>query len=903
MDFTREEAKQKVEQLVNEYDSNEDYYMETDEANIETKLIEPLFESLGWTKKDFEKRQKLTSKTGKRQIPDYVFKLNDRPVFVLEAKKVKVEIETDKDTWRQAISYALSNRIPFAVLSNFRSIRIFCVEQQNTTKNVFRNLRYHKLIEQFNDLWLLSKESFEKNEMLHIAESEQRLKTRITIDKPLLEDIITSRRKIIASLEKNYANKYSTEEKEDIAQRLLGRLIFIRKAEDIGINVDNEGKEIEFLEQITELPDNNTFPKLIKIFQKYEEVFDSELFMQLYDKDLMNIEIEGKIVKEFVKHLYYSRNGELVYNFDWINSDVLGSVYEQYLSNIIKETAKGAKTEESISHRKKEGIYYTPTYIVDYIVRNTLGELIKDKKPSDVDKIRILDPACGSGSFLIKTFDVLNEYYWKADKHYAYNRIDTSDWTEPYTKKIDLLKNNIFGVDLDRKAVEISQLNLLLKIAQKRHRLPLLRENIKCGNSLIDDPTISDKAFTWENEFKQIINDGGFDVVIGNPPYVDARQIEQDYVDYYRAKFKTAGNRINTIPLFIELGIMLLKDKGYLGMIIHKNSIRSNDFIKLRQYILDTCKIRLIISLGAGIFEDVTGETVILILQKTEKNKDRVNNIVFHGDKEILLSKNNSIYTKLPQKIFYKIPGNRFNIFLDERKIAVLDKIKNGCVELKEVAVTKQGIIVGDENKYIQSSKRSAVYKPILRGRNLSRYNAYFDNEYLYYIEGTKVLTRSRDPSIFEKDEKILTQHVSSRIVATLDTDRYYALQTINVVFSKGGISNRYLLAILNSKMMNFYYDSYFNMGSEFTTAVATENLDMLPIKQIPKSQEKLLIELVNHILLINKQLREIGEKRIGERTKIDDEIKKVDYEIDELVYKIYGITENEKKIIEESLK
>lgn len=136
MALTKEQAKQTVEQLVNEFESRKDYYFKTDEANIETKLIEPLFEALGWTKKDFEKRQKLTSKTGRKQIPDYTFKLNERPVFFLEAKGVSIDIETDQNTWRQAISYALSKRVPFAVLTNFRSIRVFCVEQENASKNV-----------------------------------------------------------------------------------------------------------------------------------------------------------------------------------------------------------------------------------------------------------------------------------------------------------------------------------------------------------------------------------------------------------------------------------------------------------------------------------------------------------------------------------------------------------------------------------------------------------------------------------------------------------------------------------------------------------------------------------------------------------------------------------------------
>ncbi len=219
------------------------------------------------------------------------------------------------------------------------------------------------------------------------------------------------------------------------------------------------------------------------------------------------------------------------------------------------------------------------------------------------------------------------------------------------------------------------------------------------------------------------------------------------------------------------------------------------------------------------------------------------------------------------------------------------------------MADTKQGIIVGDEKKYIKNSKESNKYVPILRGRNISRYNIKFNNEYLFYVPGTKILTRGKTPDLFEKDEKILTQHVSGRIIACLDKSSYYVLQTINLVYSKGGISNKYLLGLLNSKVLNFYYDSYFNMGSEFTTAVATENLDLLPIKATDKLKQETFIRLVDKMLSLNKRLNEIKDKQTDERIRLEKEIQKVDDEIDQEVYKIYGITKEEQKIIEESLK
>ncbi|MEK6932956.1 MAG: TaqI-like C-terminal specificity domain-containing protein, partial [Nanoarchaeota archaeon] len=172
----------------------------------------------------------------------------------------------------------------------------------------------------------------------------------------------------------------------------------------------------------------------------------------------------------------------------------------------------------------------------------------------------------------------------------------------------------------------------------------------------------------------------------------------------------------------------------------------------------------------------------------------------------------------------------------------------------------------------------------------------------LFYVPGTKVLTRGKTPDLFEKDEKILTQHVSGRIIASLDTSSFYVLQTINLIYSKGEISNKYLLSLLNSKVLNFYYDSYFNMGSEFTTAVATENLDLLPIKKIDKSKQENFIKLVDKILSLNKRLNEIKDKATDEKARLEKEIQKTDDEIDQEVYKLYGITKEEIKIVEKSL-
>ncbi len=162
-------------------------------------------------------------------------------------------------------------------------------------------------------------------------------------------------------------------------------------------------------------------------------------------------------------------------------------MYEQYLGSTLEISYKSTNKNEYSLYRKEQGIYYTPIYIVDYIVRNSISRLLKVKN-FNIDKIKVLDIACGSGSFLIKTFDFLNNYHRKINKNYSQTKLDTQSLTGTYSKKVEILKNNIYGVDLDKKAVEIAYLNLLIKIAEKRQRLPLLQQNIKNGNSLVEYP-------------------------------------------------------------------------------------------------------------------------------------------------------------------------------------------------------------------------------------------------------------------------------------------------------------------------------------------------------------------------------------------------------------------------------
>jgi type I restriction-modification system DNA methylase subunit len=465
--------------------------------------------------------------------------------------------------------------------------------------------------------------------------------------------------------------------------------------------------------------------------------------------------------------------------------------------------------------------------------------------------------------------------------------------------------------------VEIAQLNLLLRITEKGQRLPLLQQNIKCGNSLIDDPLIAgDKAFKWKEEFKQIMDEGGFDVVIGNPPYVFTRDVEfQDsFKNYIQLNYFSGlksisksharqSGKVNLYAIFLIKSIKLLKNHGLFGFIIPNNLLRTTTYDIVRKFILDNCKILKIVDLGAGVFEGVTASTIIIILKKEkDKNKRDKNKVIIYSDINDLSNKK-----EVEQKEFLDNTSYVFNITLDFRQRKSFDKIRDNSIPLGEITTIYAGGIATGPNKreMITNCKKNDKYKPMLEGKDIKPFYPVFANRYILYER--KLLYRPREEYIFLSPEKIVTQRISGGnrvIVASYDDQKFYTFNSTNTILPKNkDFSLKFIVAILNSKLINWYYVNKFTNKSTLTVNISKTFLEQLPIKQILESEQQPLIQLVDKMLSLNKRLNEIGAKKTDERAEIEEEIKHTDNEIDELVYKIYGITDEEKKIIEESLK
>ncbi|HKZ45723.1 MAG TPA: N-6 DNA methylase, partial [archaeon] len=828
-------------------------------------------------------------------------------------------------------------------LTNFESVIVFNAElkTEHPWQSQLKHIHCREFLQRFDELWLLSRESFEQGLIDREAEKWGKKTKKSPVDKQLLADFTRFRELLSKNITKLNQNKNLTEDELDESiQRILDRLIFIRNCED---------RELEARILISNLREwesrgkGQLIKSLREVFAYFDKEYNSKIFAHHLSDDL---EIDNEVLHEIIEGLHHTKDNSVFYDFSAIDADILGTIYEQYLSHILKKTEKRAKLTENYTHRKEQGIYYTPTFIVDYIVRNTLGKLLKEKE-TDIEEIKVLDPACGSGSFLIKAFDVLNEHVRKNDKDYSQTQLDAETGT--FKRKVKILQSNIFGVDLDKQAVEIAQLNLLLKIAEKGHRLPLLEQNIKCGNSLIADQEIAgSKAFDWDKEFESIMTEGGFDVVIGNPPYVRQEELSE-IKPYLEANFETYQGTADLFVYFFEIELKLLKENGYFGMIVSNKWLRAGYGKSLRRF-LTGFWIEEIIDFGdLKVFPDATIYPCIIIVRKIKRQNPgikicKMETLAF-GSLEAHVKNNAFLVSQ------YDLSEQEWNIQRREGN-ELLQKIRSSGVPIEEYVGAKiyRGILTGLNEAFIideskrdelirEDSRNEEIIKPFLTGAESKRYLIKSSKKYVVFTR--RGIDKFQYPSIlryleqfrdklspkknkeqeigrkpgpykwyeiqdstayygdFEKP-KIIWGNLTTRSSFSLDeTNRFY----VNAPACILPTNSKYVLGILNSKLMSYFLKSICAERQGGFIEQKPVYVSQVPIKKSTEAQE---IEMTNHVekmLQLNKALLEIGDKLTDDRARIENRIKELDLKIDELVYKIYGITESEKKIIEDTLK
>jgi len=846
--------REKISDLVERYNQlvKEGKIPKFSEADVGSKFILPFIEAWGWDIKNIdevkEQRRTLTGPA------DYSLNVNGVPKLVVEIKRFDESLDTvrvirgrEESYAEQAIRYAWHMKVDWVVLSNFAETRLYYSHVIKPRDGLVFEFKYNEYLKNLEKLWVLSKESVVSG----ILDTYEKRRMRREIDEQILGDLFVCRKMLVDSISSNNPELGKEEIKESV-QKILDRILVIRVAEDKGIiGSDSLWKELDSW-KTRGLP--TPFMRSLKsLFRDFDDVYNSKLFEKHVCEDL---KLDNEALEKVISALYN-------YNFDLISADVLGAIYEDYIGHILKEAEKGIDVITDYGTRKEAGIYYTPTHIVDYIVRNALLPFLKDKKPEEVSQLKVLDPACGSGSFLIKAFDVLKEYYESYNRNQRKKAGTITDLTSftaliPNVEK-KVLAENIFGVDLDPQAAEIAAVNLMLKALRKGERLPLiLGDNIKCGNSLISgteeelnkyfkEKWKEEKPFNWLDEFPQIFSLGGFDVVIGNPPH--GAMLSKEERDYLLERYQVAKGYKNTASLFIERSFQLAKETGIIGLVIPKSLTFSQKWSVVREFILENLQLLEIADISKA-FPGVLLEQIILLCQKRKGKFES-----YRGTRLFWAEKPETY--EIPTSLCMEL--DTFPIHADPMSLAIYEKVIKKSRLLKEISRTFRGLPLQSK----ASNQKIAGSEPLLRGNDIKPYyniapNLFIDKSLLE--ENRKKVAELKKPKIISQR---IVAHVLSPvdhiiIMSTLDQEGLLNVDTVeNTIVTDPDYDMEYLLAFLNSKLVSWFAYTFI-----FNKAVRTMDFDDYYVGKIPifptkKDEQKSVIELVDRLLKFTKHFVE----------------------------------------------
>ena len=930
----------------------------------------------------FEQKNKVGSKKADGTI------IKDGEVIaVIELKSTKTK--NLDDVKNQAFGYYTNNsKCEYVITSNFNKLRFYIERNEDYLEFDLFNIDK----EEFKLLWLC----LDSKNLLEGKPKEIKNKSLINeenITKKLYQDYSTFRQELFNDLVENN----QTVEKRVIlnkTQKLLDRLLFILFSEDRGLLPANSISEIINHWEFGGDSLYSTFLTYFEIINKGRPKRGDKKGIYAYNGGLFSEDVVLNTLNISDDVLLSNAMKLTKYDFESdVSVDILGHIFEHSLSEIeeLQNQIDGAETDKSKSKRKKDGVYYTPKYITKYIVDNTLGKLCDEKKIeldineetyspsakrsrnriSALDDYRswllqlsICDPACGSGAFLIQALNFLiKEHHYIDELSASYNK----DSLVLSDVKNSILENNLYGVDINQESVEIAKLSLWLNTAESNRKLTSLNSNIKCGNSLIDDPTVAgDKAFNWKNEFPEIFKNGGFDVVIGNPPYVQSHSLSESEKDFIYNNFKTAEYQINTYGVFVEQFINLLKLNSFYSLIIPNYWLSTKYDKELRKSVfIDNYALEVINTFE--VFESATVDTLILTGKKKKNQKEKTSFLSIPNSLKSIDERLNAINLRLwdfeEYKSFKDGDEDEFISFNKELKL----KGKN---TLKDFILFKMGLKPYEKGKgtpaqtremmnekvYHSSKKEDETYLPLLGAKHIKRN---FLAPYQEYIKYGKNLAAPRNPEIFE-GERILVNRILSKdkIDGVLVSDTYINnTDVFNLLPLKDNIIDiRILYALIISKLCaTFFKRANVNLNRNAFPKINVGTLETFPIPNIPDDiQEKIKLlvdEILNEtsvfynsiskfisVLQDNLELTKMSKKLDAffkldfkdflselkkqkvtlslsdqsewkdyfEETKskvntIQVKIAKMDKEIDQMVYELYGLTKEEIEIVENS--
>lgn len=716
----------------------------------------------------------------------------------------------------------------------------------------------------------------------------------------------------------------------ETSQRLLMCLIIIRFAEDKLGTTNNER-----LHNLLLIRENETklSERLSVFFKSFNTTVNSNVFNN--EKLLSEIECNDSILLETIKELCQT---------DFSNCSVylLVNIYEKWLGEELVTNDEG--TLELITNRdtqKSDGVYYTPKPIIDYIIENTLkvkldeihrkiNENLARKNYDAVRKeierlkmLRVVDPSCGAGSFLIAAQDAMLSFYNTINEIIPYNDL-----------KIDNNNAIVYGIDIDSRATEITKLNLWLNTLNKNppmaadfnvtvkngdtltiRKKPSLLRFLSDGDSLLEPDN-------FDSEFLSNLREG-FDLLIGNPPYftIKSENVTEKYLRFLKENYRSAQYQINSAYLFIEKSIGFLKEDGMLGFIVPISFLMNIYAKELRNVILNNTKILKIVSV-TDAFKDARIDTVIVILKKCKDKTERINNeieVKFVSNlteientlrSDFVTSEFTGGYEKVSQSGFYANPNLEFNIVQKDEYKEIIRKVQRQSVKMGDITEINLGLYPRNRKKHpevvktiLEPASVKRPYKPVLSGSEISRYFVKFENRYVKF-DVTKKLGGCWDTKMHFHKNKIIMRQLGRYPSAALDTFGYACLNAVFMIVStESNFDIRYILGILNSKLTKFYWCITHSDYKEVFPKIKKEHLTEIPIFNF-KTRSNGRKERNKVITLVSKLQQLYSKKYNDENNDINTELEKsieiMENELDSVIYSLYELNENEITTIEQ---
>ena len=878
----------------------------------------------------------------------------DKPQFRADFKGSAVE---------QCFMYAAKSgeNCKWVVVSNFLEIRLYLSSDMNKYE-YFDVLELNEPDEFYRFYFLLAKNQLfnEKKSSQVDVLLEKRLEKERNITFEFYEHYKYLREVFLQHLKLHNPQKNPLDLLQ-YAQTVIDRIVFVCVIKDYDFIQYNVLNEIVDISQKSWASDKLELWRQIKYFFK---ALDDGLPNRIHRLNgglfKYNEKIDELIIKDvFLKQLLKLTN----YDFESdLNINILGHIFEQSITdieNLKKEITENKKieyseTDDEINYktnaietnkRKKEGIFYTPENITHYIVKYTIGSWLEEQKTqiglndliefpkTEIEKkkhierwekyievlknIKILDPACGSGAFLTQAFDFLLKEWTmvfdvvdklkeniKSKKSKDLFETAPTKLQHSITKiKKEIVNNNLFGVDLNFESVEITKLGLWLKSASKVEALAILDSNIKCGNSLISDKNITEKAFVWEEEFPEILSQGGFDIIVGNPPYVESKKLKE-FSDYFSKNYKCYSGTSDLYVYFFELGFNMLKEKGMLGFINSNKFMKTSYGENLRAFISKKKILQIIDFTDYRVFEDALVASCIMIIcnQNSSENikVSFVNQSLKNYEKIEDYIVENHFYmesTNLDEQIWFLSANGR---------IPIKHKIEHNSIKLKDIeginiyrGITtgyNEAFIIDDEtrNRLIQEDKKNAeIIKPLLQGRNIRKW-FYKKSNLFMLLTGYSVNIPEEYPKVFKhikqyeiplservdkgknwwnlrackyynefEKPKIIWGLTADKWAFCFDSQGHYLPSNGYILTSDSQLSLEYILGVLNSKLMRFYFDfiGIMTAGGAFTLKYDT--ISDFPFKLASPEIQTQISKYVSSVIELHQRIETKKEKFI----------------------------------------